>query len=157
MCFRGVTRENSVFLDEEQLQSFLSLSEAGKHNYMPSSYTAVKGKALDCLHFIREVDRDFQSDYISDYQLIHNKVLPDERTAWKDKYTTCLYSVTHVSCRRFELQPITDYLTWYKTGELHYLPVEERAMLSGPWDDIPGVFLASSVLDLCFTILRVDR
>ena len=97
MCFRGVTRENSVFLDEEQLQSFLSLSEAGKHDYTPSSCTAVKGKALDCLHFIWEVDRDFQSDYISDYKLINNEGLPDERTAWKDKYTTCLYSVIHVS------------------------------------------------------------
>ena len=31
--FRGVQRENSVFLDEDETQSFLSLSEAGKQEY----------------------------------------------------------------------------------------------------------------------------
>ena len=45
MCFRGVTNENSVFHDEEQLQSFLSLSEAGKLEYAPPKYSAVKGNS----------------------------------------------------------------------------------------------------------------
>ena len=154
LCFRGVKRENSVFLDEDETQSFLSLSEAGKQDYTPSTYSAVGGKVLDCLHFVWGVDRDFQSKYISDYRLMNNELIPDKRTSWKDKYTTCLYSITDVECRRFELQPIPDYLRWYKTGELHFLPMEQRALLLGSWDDIPGVFLASNVLDLCFTVVQ---
>ena len=63
MCFRGVTRENSLFHDKEQLQSFLSLSEAGKLDYTPSKYSAVKGKILDRLHFVWQVERDFEGEY----------------------------------------------------------------------------------------------
>ena len=153
MCFRGVTRENSVFLDEEQLQSFLSLSEAGKVDYTPSKYSAIKGKILDRLHFVWQVERDFEGEYIRDYRLINNDII-QTTTAWKDKYTTSLYSVNDVNCHRFELQPVPDFLKWHKTRELHYLPVEERALLLGPCDTIPGLFLPSNILDLCFTVVQ---
>ena len=40
-----------------------------------------------------------------------------------------------------------------QSGELHYLPLEERELLSGEWDNIPGVFLPTTILDLCFTVI----
>ena len=48
-------------------------------------------------------------------------------------------------CSRFEVQPVPDYLRWVKTGELHYLPLGERALILGPWDEIPGAFLPTKV------------
>ena len=45
-----------------------------------------------------------------------------------------------------------DYMQWFNTGELHYLPLEERHLLSGPWDNIPGAYLPSRVLVLCFNV-----
>ena len=56
--------------------------------------------------------------------------------------------------RRYELQPVPDYLRWLKTGEAHYLPLEETAVLKGTWVDIPSIFLPTKVLDLCFTVLQ---
>ena len=47
-----------------------------------------------------------------------------------------------------------DYLRWRKTGELHYLPLEEKVLLTGSWDDIDGVYLPSMVLDLCFNLVQ---
>ena len=87
--------------------------------------------------------------------IISNDLIENKRTSWKDKYTTSLYSTLEVNCRRFELQPIPGYIRWYKTGEMHYLPMEERALLLGPWDNITGIFLPSKIVDLCFTVVQV--
>ena len=77
------------------------------------------------------------------------------RTAWVDKYTAAIYTRDEdANCRRYQLQPILDYLRWYKTGELHYLPLEERAPLSAPWDETHGVYLPSRVLDLCLSVVE---
>lgn len=38
-------------------------------------------------------------------------------------------------------------------SELHYLPLEERYLLKGEWDEIPGVYLPTRVLDLCFSVI----
>jgi len=101
------------------------------------------------------VNEQFEGDYRKDYQSLHNELIEDVRTAWVDKYTAAIYTRDEdANCRRYELQPIPDYLRWYKTGELHYLPLEERALLSGPWDEIPGVYLPSRVLDLCFSVVE---
>lgn len=52
-----------------------------------------------------------------------------------------------MQCKRYELQPVPGFL---RTGELHYLPLEERKLLKeGPWDDIPEAYLPSRVLNLC--------
>ena len=32
--------------------------------------------------------------------------------------------------------------------------MEERALLLGPWDGIPGLFLPTNVFDLCFTVVQ---
>ena len=36
---------------------------------------------------------------------------------------------------------------------LHYLPLEERYSLRGEWDEIPGVYLPTRVLDLRFSVI----
>ena len=45
-------------------------------------------------------------------------------------------------------------MRWLKTGETHYLPLEEIAALEGTWIDISAIFLPTKVLDLCFTVLQ---
>ena len=117
----------------------LNLNEEGKSHFSPSKYTPRLGDMSDWLHFQWGVNADFEGDYLKDYQIVQNESNDLARTAWTDKYTTSLYAANEdVDCRRYELQPMTDYLRWYKTCELHYLPLKERVLLSGPWDDIPA-------------------
>ena len=81
--------------------------------------------------------------------------LEEFTTSWIDKYSTTIYSMnTNSVICRYELQPIPDYLRWLKTGEAHYLPLEETTPLKGTWVDIPSIFLPTKVLDLCFTVLQ---
>ena len=81
------------------------------------SYSTVRGKVLDCLHFIWGVDRNLLHLTMSYYQIIHHgktNILID------------------IKCRRFELQPTPDYLRWYKIGELQFLPMEEPKLFLKP-------------------------
>ena len=127
-AYRGVKRTDFIFTDEEQLQTFLELNEEGKMQFFQAKYTAKPGEVLTTLQFQWEVDEQFEGDYRKDYQSLHNELIEDVRTAWADKYTAAVYTRDEdANCRRYELQPIPDYLRWYKTGELHYLPLEERA------------------------------
>ena len=119
MCYRGVKEENRLFVDEEELQSFLSLSEEGKLMFSPSSYSPQKGHVLDTLAYVWQIDPEYDGNYITDYKTINNDLHTDRRTAWMDKYTSVLYSELDTQSRRFELQPIPDYLRWLKTSELH--------------------------------------
>ena len=74
-------------------------------------------------------------------------------TSWTDKYTTVIYSPKQLSIPRREIQPLPDYKRWLKTSELHYMPYEERRNLkSGPWDDTAGLFLPTTILDLCYVL-----
>ena len=78
----------------------------------------------------------------------------EERTAWKDKYTTVLYSPSNDIIDRKELQPISDMLWWLNCHKLHYMPWQEAALLEhGPWNNIPGMLLPSKVLDLRFSAM----
>ena len=154
MCFRGVKEDNQVFVDEEEMQSFLSLSEEGKLLFSPSTYTPQSGHILDKLTYIWQLDRAYEGSYITDYKIINNNLLTDRRTAWADKYTTALYSDSCIDLHRFEHQPIPDYLRWLHTGELHYLPLEERTLVCGPWDNIPGAFLPSATVELCLSVFQ---
>jgi hypothetical protein len=152
MCFRGVKEDNQVFVDAEEVQSFLSLSEEGKLLFSPSTYSPQNGHILDKLTYIWQLDRAYEGSYITDYKVINNDLLTDRRTAWTDKYTTALYSDSCITLHRFEYQPIPDYLRWLHTGELHYLPLEERTLVCGPWDSIPGAFLPSATVELCLSV-----
>ena len=70
------------------------------------------------------------------------------------KYSTILYSSSTISCRREEVQPLPDIPMWLKTCELHYMPWQEAALLEhGPWNDIPGLFVPTKILDLCFLVI----
>ena len=154
LCFRGVQQEDCLFSDEKQLHTFLGLTEEGKSLFSPSSYSVIQGSILRCIALYWKLDTNFQGDYMNDYKLINNALLDGVRTSWTDKYTTSLYSLDDIQCRRYELQPIPDYLRWFRTGELHYLAMEERALLRGPWDEIPASYMPSRILDLCLSLVQ---
>ena len=143
-----------IFNDHEKLENFLSLGEEAKQHFTPSVYSGGNEDVLQCLHLYWDTEERFQGEYFRDYQHLQNDLVNNTRTAWTDKYTISLYPVNvTVNCQQFELQPISDYLRWLKTGELHYLPLEERIRLAGVWDEIPGTFLTSKVLDLCHSVI----
>ena len=152
LAFRNIKPSDYIFTDEQDLQKFLDISEEGKQEFLPNGYSATQGKLLDTLHFVWGAERNFTGRYIDDYKAINNNLI-DSRTSWLDKYTSCFYTSNDTDVRRFELQPIPDYLRWMKTGELHYLSLEERALLLGPWDDIPGAQLPSKIMELCFAVI----
>ena len=154
MYFRDVPQEKWVFLDEKEVQAFLTMNEEAKLTYSPSTYSVVQGSTPQTICFYWNLDRQFEGQYIGDYKHINNLLFDDKRTSWLDQYTTSVYSIGDVECKQYELQPVPDYLRWYKTGELHYLPLEERTLLNkGPWDDIPEAYLPSRVLELCSSLI----
>lgn len=152
LSYRGIKPDQFLFNDEHPLQDFLTLSEERKME-SDGSYSVNRNSIMDDLHMTWHLDLDFEGCYASDYQLLQNDLI-EERTSWRDKYTTVVYSpLPDISCKRYELQPMPDYTRWLKTSELHYLPVNERALLeSGPWDEIPALFLPSKILSTCFEI-----
>lgn len=154
LAFRNIKPTEFIFNDEQTLQKFLDLSEEGKKEFFPNSYSTCQVKLMDTLHFVWSAERNFSGKYLDDYKTMNNNLI-GYRTAWLDKYTACFYTSKDGDddLRRFELQPIPDYLRWIKTGELHYLPLEERVLLLGPWDDIPGAYLPSKIMELCFAVI----
>ena len=97
-----------------------------------------------------QLDELFCGSYVEDYKLLNNKC-SSKRTAHLDKYIVCVVSPdkSDDTTLSTNIQPLPDYLRWLRTGELHYLPLKEREELdSGVWDEVPGTFLPSSILDL---------
>ena len=153
LCYRGIKQNEYIFDDEKEMQDFLSLSEEGKEKFPKKNYAPRSGSIMDSLVIAWNVDRHFCGEYIRDHQAISN-TLHDYPTCWTDKYSTVVYSPRpDIECRRHELQPIPDYLRWFKTNEAHYLPLEEVALLKGDWLNIPAIFLPTKVLQLCFTVV----
>ena len=128
----------------------MSLSEQGKQEF-DGIYQVRKCDLLTKLHQLWGIPLDFEGNYLHDYKLLNNE-LTSERTAWTDKYTTALFSPFYsLDSKRKVLQPVPDICRWLKSNELHYMPWQEAACLEhGPWDEIPGLFLPSKILDLCF-------
>ena len=141
-----------VFNDEKQMQGFLSLNEEGKYHFPTPTYSPSKGEILDSLVAAWDVDRHFQGEYLKDHQALCNALFDDITTCWADKYSTTIYSYS-MEGRNYQLQPIPDYLRWFRTGEAHYLPLEVALLLKGSWITIPAVFLPSKVLELCFIVV----
>ena len=107
LCYRGIKSEDYLFDDEDCLSKFLSLSEQSKEACM-YTYQVMSGELLTQLHVAWDVDFDFKGNYLSDYRLINNDLI-EEKTAWKDKYLSILYSPSSaITCRRGELQPVPD-------------------------------------------------
>ena len=155
LCYRGIKPEDYVFSDESQLTKFLSLTEECKPQYSPMTYEANNSsKLVQDLHYMWNVPLDFSGSYFEDHQLIYNELV-EHRTSWRGKYVAVFYSPSGFITKRYELQPLPDYIRWVKTGDLHYLPFEETsAIYNGPWMDIPDAFLPTKVLDLCFNVMH---
>ena len=151
-CCRGIPEKDFLFDDLESLSNFLSLSEHNKQA-VTTVYKVKNCELLNDLHFTWGIDIDFESSYLHDYQLITNQM--STPTAWKDKYTTSLFSPSCViACPREELQPIPDYFRWLHCCELHYMPWKETNLLEqGPWKEMPGLYLPTKILDLCFSAI----
>ncbi len=154
LCYRGIAQQDYVFSDEENLKSFLSLSEDLKLIFRNPSYVPTTNTLWNDLVSIWNINENFTSDYISDYAILNNEA-GELTTAWKDKYTTSVYSTSPTSiCRRFELQPLPYFVRWYHTNELHYLPYKQRRDITdGLWNSMPGLLLPSTVLKLCFKVI----
>ena len=76
-----------------------------------------------------------------------------ECTCWSDKYSTVIFNPNisregQEKC--FTMQPIPDYVRWFKTGgEMHYLPLEKLQQLhTEVVDNTPVAFLPSQILEL---------
>ena len=69
------------------------------------------------------------------------------QTSWTDHIHK---NILNISNPRSELQPLPDYMRWFETCEQHY---REREILQhGPWDDVPGIFLPTGVLYVCYSL-----
>ena len=107
MRFRGLTCEEFVFDDQEDLQRFLDLNEESKEIFSPGSYSANEGRILTNLHLIWGGSKPFTGKYMDDYHTLNNNLIEGTRTAWLDKYTSSIYSSRDGSVsRNYELQPL---------------------------------------------------
>ena len=70
-----VQEENRLFVDEDELNSFLSLYEEGQVLLCSSKYSPQN------LSFIWHIDREYEGNYLTDYNTINNSLLTDRRTA----------------------------------------------------------------------------
>lgn len=151
-CFRGIgSRDNFIFCDEEQLKTFMLLSDEKKKNDC-TVYRPVTNKILSYLENVWLIKKDFKSTYGEDY-----RALTSTETACLDKYSTSVYRENEMEWKgetpleRFDRQPLPDYKRWKSHGDLHYMSYEARKIFRvGPWDKSPGIFLPGNVLDTCF-------
>ena len=150
VCKRGVKKDDFLFDDEQQLTTFLSMSEGKKEECTNTSYKLKTGALSYALNVAWGIDEEYTGDYLQDYKLMSNKY--NVCTSWTDKYTSTFYTPAHVSTlKRFELQPLPDYVRWLKCCEFHYMPWTEACKLQqGIWEKLPGLFVPSRILDLCF-------
>ena len=154
LCVRGqVGRENFIFDDEEEMHTFLALTEQRKLE-CPLVYKTRRNALSAELSNVWEVDDALEAEYAEDYQLLTNDSGSDIKTAWRDKYTTTIFDDSSLIATP-TLQPVPDYVRWYLSGgKMHYLPFEQRRdLVDGPWNKIPELFLPSRILQLVFLSL----
>ena len=127
----------------------MSLSEERKEK-CTWTYKAVSvsNSIFESLVMVWNVPVDFERKYINDYNVVMNK--EENCSAWKDKYSTTLYS--GIDENNSEFQPIPDYVRWFESnGELHYLSYEKTAAFYEEMQiDVPALLLPSTVLDWLF-------
>ena len=154
LCVRGqVGRENFIFDDEEEMHTFLALTEQRKLE-CPLVYKTRRNALSTKLSNVWRVDDAFEAEYAEDYQLLNTDNGTDIKTAWRDKYTTTIFDDSALIAIP-TLQPVPDYVRWYLSGgKMHYLPFEQRRdLVDGPWNKIPELFLPSRILQLVFLSL----
>jgi len=60
-------------------------------------------------------------------------------------------SIPSISTSRNEFQSLPDYIRWLKHVTYIICHTERRVLLQhGPWDEVPGIFLPTRVLDLYY-------
>ena len=59
-------------------------------------YSVNRNSIMDDLHVTWHLDLDFEGRYASDYLLLQNDLI-EERTSWRDKYTTVVYSLDYLT------------------------------------------------------------
>ena len=151
LCNRGARDCDFIFDDETALHNLMGLNEERKREVTDKTYEIVKNEIAEEVNIIWGTDLNFKGSYTSDYKIISNE-LQDEAICWSDKYTTVLQLPTPASTQH--LQPIPDYIRWINTCEFHYMPWQERkALESGVWDEQPGLFIPSAIMDYCFIVL----
>jgi hypothetical protein len=149
MAFRGLgSEENLLFDDEDELRMFLKFNEERKAT-SDLTYEVKQSPLLNTLQMTWGVLGDFSSSYSEDYATLNNET---GHFCNRDKYTCTIFGEGIDQNRKKILQPVPDFIRWWKTGgELHYLTVEQRLQLSeGPWDTIAELFLPTRVLDLVY-------
>ena len=120
------------------------------------NYSPVKNSLFDNLTITWNLDVSFTGSYIEDYNLLRNK-REDINLSHVDKYTTCLVSsdAGAETCLVTKIQPLSDYMRWIRTCEMHYMSLSERVKLEyGVWDNTPGLLLPSTTLDLIYKIIQ---
>ena len=138
--------EEFVFDDEENLKKFLSLNE-GKKDASSCSYAAKRNTITRQLESVWGISQDFASTYAEDYAELN-----DESVTWRDKYTICSIDVS-TNTHLFPNQPVPDYVTWFRSGELHYLSVEPRnRLMEGLWNAVPALFLPTDILSMTYEL-----
>ena len=90
LCVRGqVGRETFIFDDEEEMHTFLALTEQRKLE-CPLAYKTRRNALSAELNTVWGVDDAFEAEYAEDYQLLTNDSGSHIKTAWRDKYTTTI-------------------------------------------------------------------
>ena len=80
VCKREI-KDDFLLDDEQQLTTFLSISEGKKEECTNTSYKLKTG----ALSLALNVDEEYTGDYLQDYKLISNKY--NVCTSWTDEYT----------------------------------------------------------------------
>ena len=153
-AYRGITDADYVFRDEETLKVFLSLSEQNKEEFEETYSPSFSSSILESIARNWNIDKNYSSSYVDDYEHLNNTLKQDERTSWIEKYRAVFYnSAECINFRRYEFQPVPDYVCWARTQELHYLPLSLMKELSfGPWSQEAGLFLPTRILSMLMPI-----
>ncbi|VDI33128.1 Hypothetical predicted protein [Mytilus galloprovincialis] len=146
-CFRGI-QDQYIFYDETSLRNFFKLSEQGKDN-CHTEYTTTDCPLLTDICHAWELQREFNGNYLDDYNHLSNSIDDDIRTAWLTEYSATIFSRNNNLEYRYVKEPLPDYIRWLSSnGELHYMCYEARqAVPFGEWDS-EEQFLPTRILNL---------
>ncbi|CAG2242875.1 BIP [Mytilus edulis] len=84
-------QDQYIFNDETSLRNFLKLSEQGKDN-CHTEYTTTDCPLLTDICHAWELQREFNGNYLDDYNHLSNSIDDDIRTAWLTEYSATIFS-----------------------------------------------------------------
>lgn len=151
----GESKIKNTFLTMKLIKKFFYLYQrAGKT--CVKQHTPRKNRRFHVIN----MNEDFSGDYISDYNNLTNADR-EQRSSWTDKYSFFAYRddefwKNDINSVRFQLQPLPDFIQYFQTKELHYLPFDITQRISSsndPWCKEEAICLSPRVLDLFFKML----